>query len=349
MAKPGNLNNQSTKKNKVGVQHVLLFTVLVVALFLVFMYKLIPAGASGFVVPLFKPSGDKLEKIGFVEFKGLVYASTSKDKEAQLKGKDVEIKKDLINKEYIFDFTFEERTTDVHGYSKGSQEFYAKATALGEHAIILEPWLAFSIIALVLSLVIVMFFTMTLPTGIGLMAVLFDRQIDNTRVKIRLQTGFSDEIVKILIMPDHKLLDYDHDEAEKLFRIIWERTRTDDLSSTKSLIRFDDIFDDNTDLLVFRNEAIYERIKEYFSDFVVKEIEDTKDGLDWRQNHLKIAKGLRLYMAHHFTEKYANNVTGMAYGGAAFLIVAVGVRGLKFIPAAKPSFIMLRASLSLFV
>ena len=93
MAKPGNLNNQSTKKNKVGVQHVLLFTVLVVALFLVFMYKLIPAGASGFVVPLFKPSGDKLEKIGFVEFKGLVYASTSKDKEAQLKGKDVEIKK----------------------------------------------------------------------------------------------------------------------------------------------------------------------------------------------------------------------------------------------------------------
>ncbi len=31
----------------------------------------------------------------------------------------------------------------------------------------------------------------------------------------------------------------------------------------------------------------------------------------------------------------------MAYGGAAFLIVAVGVRGLKFIPAAKPSFILL--------
>jgi hypothetical protein len=46
-------------------------------------------------------------------------------------------------------------------------------------------------------------------------------------------------------------------------------------------------------------------------------------------------------MSHHFTEKYSNNVTGLAYGGAALLIVAVGIRGLKFIPATKPSFILL--------
>jgi len=46
-------------------------------------------------------------------------------------------------------------------------------------------------------------------------------------------------------------------------------------------------------------------------------------------------------MTHHFTEKYSNNVTGLAYGGAAFLIVAVGIRGLKFIPATRPSFILL--------
>ena len=31
----------------------------------------------------------------------------------------------------------------------------------------------------------------------------------------------------------------------------------------------------------------------------------------------------------------------MAYGGAAFLIVAIGIRGLKFIPPQKPSFILL--------
>jgi hypothetical protein len=341
MAKSANLNTQSTKKNKVGFQHNLLFIAVAAALFFYFMYSLIPAGVSGFVVPLFKPSGDKLQKIGFVEFKGGVWASTSKDKEAQFKGKNLEIKKDYINKEYIFDFTYTARNTAQHGYTKGANEYYAKAEALGENAIILEPWLGFSIIAFVLSIVLTMFLTMILPTGMGLMAVLFDRQIDGTRVKIRLQTGFTDDIVNILIMPDVKLVDFDHDDAERMFRIIWERTRTDDLSSTKSLLRFDDIFDDNTDLVLFRNDAIYERIKEYFSDFVVKEIEDTKDGLVWRANHLLFGKGLRLYMSHHFTEKYSNNVTGMAYGGAAFLIVAVGVRGLKFIPAAKPSFIML--------
>jgi hypothetical protein len=31
----------------------------------------------------------------------------------------------------------------------------------------------------------------------------------------------------------------------------------------------------------------------------------------------------------------------LAYGGAAFLIVAVGIRGLKFIPPQRPSFILL--------
>ena len=85
---------------------------------------------------------------------------------------------------------------------------------------------------------------------------------------------------------------------------------------------------------------LIQRIKEIFSDFLVKEIEDTRGGISWRMNHLMLGKGLRLYMAHHFTEKYSNNVTGMAYGGAAALIVSVGIRGLKFIPASRPSLIM---------
>lgn len=50
--------------------------------------------------------------------------------------------------------------------------------------------------------------------------------------------------------------------------------------------------------------------------------------------------GMATYMRFHFTEEYSNIVTGMAYGGAAFLIIVVGVRGLKFIPASKPSFIL---------
>lgn len=50
--------------------------------------------------------------------------------------------------------------------------------------------------------------------------------------------------------------------------------------------------------------------------------------------------GLSMYMKYHFVEEYANKVQGAAYGGAAFLIIVVGIRGLKFIPATKPSFIL---------
>lgn len=45
--------------------------------------------------------------------------------------------------------------------------------------------------------------------------------------------------------------------------------------------------------------------------------------------------GMATYMRFHFTEEYSNTVTGMAYGGAAFLIFVVGIRGLKFISAAR--------------
>lgn len=50
--------------------------------------------------------------------------------------------------------------------------------------------------------------------------------------------------------------------------------------------------------------------------------------------------GMSTYMRFHFTEEYSNTVTGMAYGGAAFLIFVVGIRGLKFISAARPSFVL---------
>jgi hypothetical protein len=50
--------------------------------------------------------------------------------------------------------------------------------------------------------------------------------------------------------------------------------------------------------------------------------------------------GMATYMRFHFTEEYSNTVTGMAYGGAAFLIFVVGIRGLKFISATRPSFVL---------
>ena len=92
--------------------------------------------------------------------------------------------------------------------------------------------------------------------------------------------------------------------------------------------------------MIFRNELLFLRIREFFSDFVVKEIQDTISAQEWEKNQFLIFKALRLYMSHHFTEGYSNTVTGLAYFGAAILIIIIGIRGLKFIPATRPSLIL---------
>lgn len=332
-----------TKKNNVGFQHVAFFLISAAVLFYFFFWYIIPVGLSSFVLPLFQPTLEEQQKIGFVQGEGLTWASVSKENESVAAGK--ELSKDYINKEYIFDFTFQDRNEAEHGYIKTANQWYAKSPALGEHAIILEPWIGFAWIAMAGAVVFTLLLTIYLPSGIGLMAVLVDRQIDNVSVKLRLQTGFSDEVIQLMIMPDDKLRDQDFNQVKSAFRLIWDRTITEDIASPFQSARFEDVFDEDTDIVFFRNEAIYNRIKEFFSDFVVTEIEDTKNGLIWRRNRFHMLRGFRLYMSHHFTEKYANLTTGLAYGGAAFLIVAVGVRGLKFIPAQKPSWIFLAITL----
>lgn len=340
MAKSG--PKTTLESAKVGAQQLIIFVALAGTLFYFFQMQFVPWSVAKFVVPLFQPSGETMERMGFNKYEGLVWASASKDKASQVEQQGMtDPAKRMINREYIFDFSYKERTMDEHGYVKGSDEWYAKSEMLGEHPIILEPWIGFWWLSLVLALFVTLMVSILLPKNLGLFALLIDRQIDNTKIKIRLQTGFSDEIVEMLSMPDDKLAEKEISEVERVFQAVWDRTVPEEIASARQAIRFEDVFDENTDIVAFRNEALYARIKEYFSDFVLVEIEDTKDGLLWRRNHLLIMKGLRLYMTHHFTEKYANNVTGLAYGGAAFLIVAVGVRGLKFIPAQKPSFIML--------
>lgn len=49
--------------------------------------------------------------------------------------------------------------------------------------------------------------------------------------------------------------------------------------------------------------------------------------------------GLNIYMRLYFTEKYSNPILGLVYIGAAVLIIIIGLRGLKFIPATQPSLI----------
>lgn len=329
------------QRSKIGSQHIMLYFLMLIVFFVFFQFSVIPFIFSQFVVPLFKPNDEKLAKIGFVKFDGLVYASTSKDKEALLLGKNAQISKDYINREYIFDFSWKKRDLDKDGYAKKSNEWYVRSEVLGENAIILEPWIGATILAIDLALVFATLISIFLPIKIGLFASLFDRQIDDTKVKIRLQTGFSDQIVDLLTLPDDKLAEKEFDEVKAAFRTIWNRTIVEDMEVAYKQAKFEDFFHDEINIVEFRNNTLYSRIKEFFSDFLVKEILDTKNALIWRRNHFAMGKGLRLYMSHHITEKYQNMVTGFAYGGAAFLIVAVGIRGLKFIPAAKPSFILL--------
>lgn len=50
-------------------------------------------------------------------------------------------------------------------------------------------------------------------------------------------------------------------------------------------------------------------------------------------------KGISLYLRNHFTEKYSNSILSFVYIGAAFLIIIIGLRGLKFIPSSEPSLV----------
>jgi hypothetical protein len=90
-----------------------------------------------------------------------------------------------------------------------------------------------------------------------------------------------------------------------------------------------------------RNDIEAEAERRNLQTSVISEISDGADAERWLQRNmigqLSFMPAVRLYMSHHFTGKYANNVQGAAYVGAALLIIVIGVRGLKFIPPEMPS------------
>jgi len=341
--------SSSHKPAKAGFQHYAVFFALVVVLSYGFYEFVIPRGVEGAVLSLFAPHEKKLRD-NFVEIQpGVHVVKTDQFKEGADLSKGL---KTFIKTDYIFDFSHSARDEKVDGYQKGAGEWIVKANGeggLGEAAIILEPAVGFTVLSVALGFTFAIFITFYMPTSIGFMANKVEREIHHTKAKIRLQTGFSDEIVDLLTMPDTDLAALEAHQVRSAFKIVWDRTTVDDeevaMSHGKRLLRFEEVFTPDVDLVEFRREVLYLRLREFFSDFVLKEIEDTMKGIAWSRNRVKLGGGLRLYMAHHFTEKYANNVTGLAYFGAAILIVVIGVRGLKFIPPTRPSLIL--ASISL--
>jgi hypothetical protein len=332
-----------SKVQKAGSSHYLIVIALTIIFFCIGLFYVIPAALETFVVNLFAPSKDDQEKIGWVHYEGRVWGTCNKEIEAQSIGKP--ISKDINNGEYVFDFSWKERNVKEHGYAKFNYEFYAKAPLLGERGIILEPYVGFAVITLIIAFAITLLLTMFMPTNIGLMAAQFEKSIDNTKVNLRLQTGFSDDIIDLLVIPDDELSVKEFSDVRKAFRLVWDRTRTEDMASPFLSMRFDDVFDDDINIVYFRNGLLYNRIKEFFSDFVLIEIEDLKNALIWKRNRVHIMKGFRLFMSHHFCEKYQNLTTGLAYGGASILIVMVGIRGIKLIPPTKPSLMIFSITL----
>lgn len=336
-------NINKSKVQNAGAQHYILLSTLAVVIFCIGLFYVVPAALETFVISLFAPSKDDQEKTGWVHYESRVWGTCNKEMEAQSQGKPISA--DINNGEYLFDFTWKDRNVKDHGYAKYGSEFYAKAPLLGERGIIIEPFIALGVLSVIISFALSLFLTMFMPTSIGLMAAQFEKSIDDTKVKLRLQTGFGDDVIELLCMPDYELATRDLSDIRKAFRLVWDRTRTEDMASPFLSMRFDDVFDEDINVIYFRNGILYNRIKEFFSDFVLIEIEDLKNSLIWKNNRIHVLKGFRLYMSHHFCEKYQNLVTGLAYGGAAILIVMIGIRGIKFIPPTKPSLLLFSITL----
>lgn len=322
------------KLYKPRIQHYLVFLALLVVSTVLFQKY-----AVGFVVGEFVLSQFKPEKQELVNFAGVKATATSEGQNFA----GSEVKSAYINKEYIFDFSSAVRDEKTHGYSKSSAEWLVKAPPLGEAAIILEPY-GFWMLSFDFGALIALLLTIVMPPQLGLVSQKFEREMNNTKSKIRLQTGFNNEVVEVLTLRDvdlEKLAEERPDYIRQVYKRVWVRTIPEEESLSKAVANsFDEAYEPDEDPVTFRNQILYGRIKEYFSEFVVGEIENVKNARNWQRNRFRIFSGLRLYMAHHFTEKYSNRVTGFAYGGAALLIIAVGVRGLKFIPATRPSLIL---------
>jgi hypothetical protein len=75
------------------------------------------------------------------------------------------------------------------------------------------------------------------------------------------------------------------------------------------------------------------------------DLELLRNALRWRESAgflraVRTHDAVKFYMREYFTDRYANAVLGLVYIGAAILIIVIGIRGLKFLPATDPSVVL---------
>jgi hypothetical protein len=94
------------------------------------------------------------------------------------------------------------------------------------------------------------------------------------------------------------------------------------------------------------------QLHDYAEDYGVsfEELDILRDALKWREGSffykvLHIQDAIQYYLRMYYTQQYGNAILGWVYVGAAVLIIIIGVRGLKFIPASSPSIILFALAL----
>ena len=75
------------------------------------------------------------------------------------------------------------------------------------------------------------------------------------------------------------------------------------------------------------------------------QLEYLRNAIRWRDANgaLRVWRthdAVKFYMREYFTNRYSNAILGLVYMGAAVLIIVIGIRGLKFLPATDPSVVL---------
>jgi hypothetical protein len=66
-----------------------------------------------------------------------------------------------------------------------------------------------------------------------------------------------------------------------------------------------------------------------------------KEPKKWLQKEKSVRQAFALYMHNEFIPEYKNNITAIAFIGTAFLILNIGLRGIKFMTAHEPDLIVI--------
>jgi hypothetical protein len=271
-----------------------------------------------------------------------------------------EVQRSYINGEYIVDFTNLPRTREQHGYAKAAKEWLVKSPKIGEEAVYLRPE-AFAFVSLLIALGAALLVTFTLSPKLGFMSALTEREIEQTRLRLALESGLSAATIDVMTAPDRELERKSESQPELVtaaFHQVWERiamqtvshssgqTSTQAEPPNEGIAEFGSV---PKGYMVQCRAYLMQRVREHFSSGVFNALEQVQAARAWREHRIGFVPALRLFMSQYFSPRFSNSVSGIAYGGAALLIVAIGLRGLRFISASRPSWILASISIEFVV